>query len=64
MRVEIDHDLCQGHAMCQEEAPEVFQVDAKGHLTLLQARPPESLRVQVEAACRFCPTGAIQLRED
>ena len=28
MRVVADLDLCQGHQMCQGEAPEVFGFDA------------------------------------
>jgi len=64
MRIEVDWDLCQGHAMCQEEAPEVFSVDSKGMLTVLLERPPEELREKVEAACRYCPTRAIRLVED
>ncbi|HMV66036.1 MAG TPA: ferredoxin [Myxococcota bacterium] len=64
MRVVVDWDLCQGHAMCQEEAPEVFQVGKDGQLTVLQERPPESLRAKVEAACTYCPCRALSLVED
>jgi ferredoxin len=64
MRIVIDRDLCQGHAMCQEEAPEVFQVARDGTLTVLQERPPEALRKQVEAAITYCPCRAISLVED
>jgi ferredoxin len=63
MRVVIDWDLCQGHAMCMGEAPEVFEVGEDGKLTILQERPPESLRSKVELAVRYCPTGAIALHE-
>lgn len=27
MRIEVDLDLCQGHAMCEMEAPEVFEAE-------------------------------------
>lgn len=64
MRIVVDRDLCQGHAMCQEEAPEVFQVGRDGVLHVLQERPPESLRKQVEAACTYCPCGALSVEED
>jgi ferredoxin len=63
MRILIDLDLCQGHAMCAEEAPEVFAVDARGQLTVLQAEPPPSQHEAVRRACRYCPTGAISLDE-
>jgi sterol 14-demethylase len=63
MRVRIDWDLCQGHANCMGDAPEVFQVDDDGKLTVLLEQPPESLRDKVASAVRYCPTGAIRLEE-
>lgn len=59
MKIVIDYDLCQGHANCMGDAPEVFQVDDDGMLTVLQEQPDESLRKQVESAVRYCPAGAI-----
>ncbi len=61
MEIKVDFDLCQGHAACMGEAPEVFEVDDKGFLTILQDRPPEELRAKVEQAVKYCPTGAISL---
>ncbi len=53
MRVVVDRDLCQGHAACEGEAPEVFSVSKKGELTVLQPEPPESQRVAVELAVKY-----------
>lgn len=64
MRIVIDRDLCQGHAACMGEAPEVFQVSDKGVLTVLNERPDASLRAKVESAAQYCPTGAISIVED
>jgi sterol 14-demethylase len=64
MRIVIDWDLCQGHANCMGEAPEVFEVSRDGKLTVLQERPPESLRSRVDLAVRYCPTGAISVEEE
>lgn len=64
MRIVIDRDLCQGHAACMGEAPEVFHVTDKGVMTVLNERPDESLRAKVEAAAQYCPTGAIRVVED
>ena len=61
MRVVIDWDLCQGHASCMGEAPEVFRVGDDGKLEVLQESPPENLRPKIELAVRYCPTGAITL---
>jgi ferredoxin len=64
VRVIVDRDLCQGHAACEAEAPEVFRVP-KGAATveLLLAEPPEALRAQVQAAVKYCPTRALRIEE-
>jgi ferredoxin len=64
MRIEVDLDLCQGHAMCELEAPGVFSVPRKGKITVAEPAPPESQRPAVEAAVRFCPTQALRLVDD
>jgi ferredoxin len=61
MKIEIDWDLCQGHANCTGDAPEVFRLDDEGKLVVLLSEPPDSMREQVESAVRYCPTGAIKL---
>jgi ferredoxin len=61
MKIILDFDLCQGHAVCMGEAPDVFRVDEKGMLTILQESPPDQLRAKIEAAAKYCPTGAIRI---
>ena len=67
MRVRVDLELCQGHALCREEAPEVFDVieraGAYDQVKLLQEEPPERLRRKVEAAVRHCPNRVIRLED-
>lgn len=65
MRVEADLDLCQGHQMCQGEAPSVFGFDAAADVVVvLDERPDESLREQVQAAVKYCPAMALTLHDD
>jgi len=65
MRVLADLDLCQAHQMCQGEAPEVFGFDEEAdRVVVLQDRPDESLRPQVQAAVRYCPAMALSIEED
>ena len=64
MRVVVDRDRCQGHGVCESEAPEVFSVSKKGVLTVVVEAPTESSRGLVERAVRFCPTGALTIEED
>jgi len=64
VKVIVDRDLCQGHGVCESEAPAVFSVGKNGVLEVLEEAPPEELRAQVEAAVRFCPTHALRIEED
>ncbi|WP_419620743.1 cytochrome P450 [Thiolapillus sp.] len=60
-QVEVDYDLCQGHATCMTEAPEIFQVDDDGRLTVLQDNPPDELLEKALQAEKYCPTKAIRI---
>ena len=64
MKIVVDRDLCQGHASCEGEAPEVFSVSKQGDLTILQPEPPEALRRAAELAVKYCPTHALSIVED
>lgn len=59
MKVVVDPDMCQDHGQCCFAAPEVFQLDAAGHLVVLVTDPDESLRDKVEEAADVCPMQAI-----
>lgn len=61
MRISADLDLCQGHAMCELEAPEVFSVPKKGKVEVLDHEPPEELHADVRRAVRYCPTQALRI---
>lgn len=63
MRVSVDLDLCQGHGVCESEAPAVFELGKNLQVTVLADRPDDGLRQMVEAAARFCPTSAIQITD-
>lgn len=62
-RVEVDEDLCQGHAMCELEAPEVFSVPKRGVVEILDHEPPDEIRDAVEMAVEMCPTQALSITE-
>lgn len=64
MKIVVDRDLCQGHAACEGEAPEVFSVSKEGDLTILQPAPPEALRRAAELAVKYCPTHALSIIEN
>ncbi|MGZ5398196.1 MAG: ferredoxin [Mycobacterium sp.] len=61
-RVEVDLDLCQGHAMCELEAPDVFKVPKRGKVEILDTEPPDDARDEVQNAVDMCPTQALMIR--
>jgi sterol 14alpha-demethylase len=60
-QIHIDRELCQGHATCMTEAPELFQVDDDGNLTVLQENPSLDFLTQARQAEKYCPTKAITI---
>src|SRR5260221_705782 len=60
MKVRIDANLCQGHAMCALACPRVFQLsDEDGHAWVEDEEVPAEFEDAVEQAVRSCPEGAI-----
>ena len=65
MKVVADLALCQGHQMCQGEAPGVFGFDEDTDLVVvLQEHPDDSLRSQVDDAVKYCPAMALAVEEE
>jgi len=66
VRIAVDLDLCQGHAVCVGEAPEVFsteRVDGADRVVLASETAAPELREKVELAVRHCPTRALRIEE-
>ena len=63
MKPLVDHTLCEGHARCEETAPQVFRVDEDDKSQVLVEAVPEALRDRVDVAVRVCPRQAISLED-
>ncbi|MCM6772702.1 ferredoxin [Nocardia sp. CDC159] len=63
MRIVVDRELCQGHAVCQDEAPELFEVPRRGPVRVLRADPGDRLEA-ARTAVRYCPTQALSIVEE
>lgn len=64
MKVTADLELCQGHQMCQFEAPEVFGLDDDtDKVVLLEENPPDSERENVQRAVKYCPAMALAVTD-
>ena len=59
-----DLDLCQGHQMCQGEAPDVFGFDEEADkVVVLQGRPDDALLPAVRNAVAYCPAMALAITD-
>ena len=54
-KIEVDLDLCQGHAMCEVEAPDYFKVPKRGQVEILNDAPPEEDRARSNKPCGPAP---------
>ncbi|MET0698278.1 MAG: ferredoxin [Mycobacterium sp.] len=59
-RVRVDSRLCEGHALCIDLAPEVFDLSDDDVASCVD-QPPEILWDSVNAAANACPRGAITI---
>lgn len=62
-KVGVDIDLCQGHAMCELEAPDYFSVPKRGQVQILKDTGPEEDRDEVQNAVDMCPTQALFIKD-
>ena len=63
MKAIVDHSLCEGHAKCMEQAPDVFDVRDDDLSHVVMENIPEEQRAKVERAAHICPRAAITLEE-
>jgi sterol 14-demethylase len=63
LTIVLDTDLCQGHAVCVGECPEVFMIGAEGKVAAKTLTPPVELNDKVREAARHCPTRSIRIEE-
>jgi sterol 14-demethylase len=57
----LDKTLCQGHAVCAGEAPELFRVDADGNTHVFSDNIKPELLEKARKAEKFCPNQAIRV---
>ncbi len=59
MKVQVNHDLCEGHGKCQAAAPEVFEFRDDDLSYVILENVSDELKPKVERAIRLCPRQAI-----
>ncbi len=64
MKVEVNYDRCEGHAICVGLAPSVFEIgDDDEQVRIINDTPDESVQANVILAAKRCPIGAITVTD-
>ena len=65
MRIELDRNVCQGHGVCQMNAPNLFRLSDDDGLAIQPTNPiPAEFQDEGRAAVINCPELALTLIED
>jgi ferredoxin len=59
MKVEVNHDRCEGHGKCVIAAPGIFELRDDDLSYVLVDEVPAEQRERVDRAIRLCPRQAI-----
>jgi ferredoxin len=61
VRISADTARCEGHGLCEEVAPRVYELDDDAVVTLRHHDVPPELERLAEAGARVCPVAALKL---
>lgn len=61
MKIVADRDRCEGHGLCADVAPEVFELDDDAVVTVRHDVVPPELERKAEAGARACPVAALRV---
>lgn len=64
MKPIVDPDLCIGCGLCEQTAPEVFQMADDGFARVIDDDPPAEAYEDVMASVELCPVAAISVTGD
>ncbi|SFW78382.1 ferredoxin [Amycolatopsis australiensis] len=61
MKILVDRKRCEGHGLCEDAAPDLFEIDDGGELVLLfDGTVPDGRDRQAADAVRICPVSALK----
>jgi len=58
VRIDADRDKCEGHGLCADVAPDVFEPDDGAVVVLRHEHVPPELERKAEAGARVWPVAA------
>lgn len=62
MKIDIKLPACEGHGLCAQTAPGVYELDDEGYVRLVVDEITPDLEAAAEAGARVCPVAALAVR--
>jgi ferredoxin len=63
MKIVADRERCEGHGLCADTAPEVYELDDDAIVVLLHESIPPALERKAEGGARVCPVAALRVEQ-
>lgn len=61
MHIDVNLALCEGHGLCEQTAPDVYELDTEGLVRIRHAELSEAAAAAAEAGARVCPVSALTI---
>ncbi|MEM1402144.1 MAG: ferredoxin [Pseudomonadota bacterium] len=63
MKIKVDANKCQGHALCASQAPDVYELDDTGYNSMGEFLVKAGHEADAKAGAEWCPEEAITVIE-
>jgi ferredoxin len=61
VKIIADRERCEGHGLCADTAPDVYDLDDDAVVVVLHEAVPPALERKAEAGARVCPVAALRI---
>lgn len=61
MHIELNREACEGHGICAQTAPNVYEIDDEGYVRLKVTEIISELEEPAAAGARVCPVAALKV---
>lgn len=61
MKIAADLARCEGHGLCEEVAPDMYELDDDAIVVVVHPEVPSSLEKLAEVGARVCPVAALKV---
>lgn len=61
MRIDVNLAACEGHGLCAQVAPNVYEVDDEGYVRMLVTGITSELEDAAAAGARVCPVAVLKV---